>query len=234
MTTTTPAETMTTTTPETMTTTTTPAVIAAPPAVLASLPAHLLAAVAVAASRDDAKQILECIHVKNDGASLALAAVDGHRLITVSVPVSEHLYITADELLLSADSMRKPGKAAQTVEINSDGNFQALDAMGRPVGAGVWRHPYGAGAFPNYQQLIPDSFTNAPKGAVTVNSNYLLDWCKVCASVTVKDKQLTSWETNSPTSPMVWTAKVDPRLIPGGCDDDVIMRHLLMPVQVRH
>jgi hypothetical protein len=168
------------------------------------------------------------------GASLALAAVDGHRLITVTIPVSEHLYISGDELLLSADSMRKPGKAAQTAEIGRDGTFQSLDAMGRPVGAGIWQHPYGPGTFPNYEQLIPDSFTNAPKGAVTVNSNYLLDWCKVCAAVTVKDKQLTSWETNSPTSPMVWTAKVDPRLIPGGCDEDVVMRHLLMPVQVRH
>jgi hypothetical protein len=225
---------MTTTTPDAMTTTTTPAATAAPSAVMASLPAQLLAAVAVAASRDDAKQILQCIHVKNDGAWLALAAVDGHRLITVRVPVSEHLYITTDELLLSADSMRKPGRAAQTVECSRDGNFKSLDAMGRPVGAGVWQHPYGLGTFPNYEQLIPDSFTNAPKGAVTVNSNCLLDWCKVCAAVTTKDKQLTSWETNSPTSPMVWTAKVDPRLIPGGCDDDVFMRHLLMPVQVRH
>jgi hypothetical protein len=225
---------MTTTTPDAMTTTT-PAetTTATTTAVIASLPAQLLAAVAVAASRDDAKQVLQCVHVKNDGPWLALAAVDGHRLITVRVPQSEHLYITTDELLLSADSMRKPGKA-QTIEINSDGNFKALDAMGRPVGAGVWRHPYGSGTFPNYEQLIPDSFTNCPKSAVTVNSNYLLDWCKVCASVTVKDRQITSWETNSPTSPMVWTAKVDPRLIPGGCDDDVIIRHLLMPVQVRH
>jgi DNA polymerase III sliding clamp (beta) subunit (PCNA family) len=223
----------TTTTPETMTTTTPAAVIAAPPAVLASLPAQLLAAVAVAASRDETKQVLQCIHVKNEGEWLALAAVDGHRLITVRVPQSEHLYITTNELLLSADSMRKPGKS-QTIEINLDGNFKSLDAMGRPVGAGVWQHPYSVGTFPNYQQLIPDSFTNTPKGAVTVNASYLLDWCKVCAAVTVKDKQLTSWETNSPTSPMVWTAKVDPSLIPGGCDDDVVMRHLIMPVQVRH
>jgi hypothetical protein len=224
---------MTTTTPDAMTTTTTPAATAAPSAVMASLPAQLLAAVAVAASRDEAKQILQCVHVKNGGAWLALAAVDGHRLITVRIPQTEYVYLSTPELLIAADAVRKPGKAAQTVEINRDGRFQALDTMGRPVGAGVWEHPYGAGAFPNYDQLIPDSFTNTPKGAVTVNASYLLDWCRVCAAVTVKDKQLTSWETNSPTSPMVWTATVDPRLIPGGCDDDVIMRHLLMPVQVR-
>jgi hypothetical protein len=233
MTTTTPAETMTTSTPAETTTATT-ATTATTPAVIASLPAQILAAVAVAASRDDAKQVLQCIHVTTAGGWLALAAVDGHRLITVRVPQSEHLYITTDELLLSADSMRKPGGKAQTIEINRDGNFQSVDAMGRPVGAGVWRHPYGSGTFPNYEQLIPDTFTNAPKGAVTVNASYLLDWCKVCAAVTVKDKQFTSWQTNSPTSPMVWTAKVDPRLIPGDCDDDVVMRHLLMPVQVRH
>jgi hypothetical protein len=126
--------------------------------------------------------------------------------------------------------MRKHGKAAQTVQINRDGTFQSLDAMGRPVGAGIWRHPYGPVTFPNCGGWIPDRFTNAPESAVTVNASYLLDWCKVCAAVTVKDKQLTSWETNSATSPVLWTAKVAPDLIPGGCDDDVVMRHLLMPV----
>ena len=230
---------MTTTTTETMTTTT-PAVTAAPTAVLASLPAQLLAAVAVAASRDEAKQILQCIHVKNGGAWLALAATDGHRLITVRVPQSEHLYISGDELLLSADSMRKPGKAAQTVEIGRDGRFQALDAMGRPVGAGLWRHAYGAGVFPNYDQLIPDLFSNAPGAPVAVNASYLADWCKVVISVTpakdgrgYKAAPVTAWETNGPTAPMVWTAKVDPKQLPGGCDGEVIIRHLLMPVQVR-
>lgn len=224
----------------TTTTTTTPAAIAISSAAVASLPAQLVAAVAVAASRDESKQILQCVHVRNDGAFLALAATDGHRLITVRIPQNEHCYISTSEILLSAEAIRKPGKAAQTIEIKDDGSFSGRDAMGRPISAGVWRHHYGAGTFPNYDQLIPDHFSNCPKAAVTVNASYLADWAKVVIAVTpakdgrgCKAAPITSWETNGPINPIVWSCKVDPRLIPGCCDDDVVMRHLLVPVQVR-
>lgn len=126
--------------------------------------ASALSQVAVAASNDDARPILTGVFFESEGGSLRMVATDSYRLAVRDLPSME-------------------------AELSGLVPVRALRELKRTVGASTLRVAIGAreatfasdrgtltarlieGTFPNYRQLIPESYPNR----VTLDRDALLD-----------------------------------------------------------
>lgn len=139
-----------------------------------SLPADAFVAtvdrVARSASRDEARPILTGVHVTAEGGSLTMAATDSYRLSVMTATLSEEL-ASPLEANIPARALRELSRlvgeaGADRVEISMLGNqvvFSAGDALlsSRLI----------EGQFPNYRQLLPESFEHE----VRINREELLE-----------------------------------------------------------
>lgn len=219
---------------------------------VAVLPPALLWAASLAASTDTTRGVLCSIDVRRqaDG-QIRIAACDGHRLVRIALPQSEHFYLNSEQtepIRLNPAAFSKWQARAFYVAIDASGVATFADRLNRPVGAQAWQcdcHANAAGVtYPNVDQLWPEetALTCNPGQVVAMNGDYLGDACRIAGKLS-PNGVLRFLTTKSAHAPLIIRSEVE------GCwlirenegakftrvykGEPVWVEYLLMPVQIR-
>jgi len=203
---------------------------------LACLPPAILHCAAQCVHRDEYTQALQLISCKRQGSKIAIYSTNSHMMFRFVFEQSERFYLS-DDLLLSADAFRKKVAHSHYAFIRADGvaeicggkvaKFATADALPPSdlIEAKPWKHAADCYSFPECDRLWPDTFTNAPSKAISMNATYLTTFLKMVESFS--PNKVFRFETNGPINPVV-----------ASCDSEITgiagrLEFLLMPVQVR-
>lgn len=108
-------------------------------------------ATAHAASRDEAKQLLQGIHISLDPMSIQAAATDGHRLsIYGSAPLADTPHIT-----IPASTLRELQHLEADITVTSDNAYVRLATDHTIITSRILD-----GTYPDFAKLIPESFAS--------------------------------------------------------------------------
>ena len=200
--------------------------------IIGCLPYQLLHIASHFSSKDEAKQLLQIIHVRLEKGLIRIASTDGHRLVRFEFKSNEkNFYLDDDvtELKLDARAFKKSNLKAEKAIIHNNGFSQVFNKKHRfgidPVNPIFWKSSI-EGTYPNIDQLIPDSFTNEPGKAIAFNASYLADFGKVVGKAS---NGVIKMNTNHPVTPVFFEASCNL----DGLEDTKI-QYLLMPVQLRY
>ena len=207
--------------------------------IIGCLPYQLLHIASHFSSKDEAKQLLQIIHVRLEKGLIRIASVDGHRLFKVQFKNEgtpgqygeTSCYWLNDEikeLRLDARAFKKSNLRAEKVIIHDNGFSQVFNKKHRygiDTASNVFWKSSLEGTYPNIDQLIPDSFTNEPGKAIAFNASYLADFGKV---VSKASNGVVKMFTNAPTTPVIFEASCNLEGL-----KDTKIQYLLMPVQIR-
>ena len=199
--------------------------------IIGCLPYQVLHIASYFASKDEAKQLLQIIHVRLENGLIRIASTDGHRLFRFEFKSNEkNFYLDDDvtELKFDTRAFKKSNLRAEKVIIHDNGFSQVFNKKHRfgidPVNPIFWKSSI-EGTYPNIEQLIPDKFSNEPGKPISFNASYLADFGKIVGKAS---NGVIKMFTNSPTTPMIFEAACNIE----GLEDNKI-QYLLMPVRVR-
>ena len=199
--------------------------------IIGCLPYQVLHIASHFASKDEAKQLLQIIHVRLENGLIRIASTDGHRLFRFEFKSNEkNFYLDDDvtELKLDARAFKKSNLKAEKVIIHNNGFSQVFNKKHRfgidPVNPVFWKSSI-EGTFPHVDQLIPDKFSNEPGKPIAFNASYLADFGKIVGKAS---NGVIKMFTNAPTTPMIFEAACNIEGL-----EDTKLQYLLMPVQVR-
>jgi hypothetical protein len=219
----------------------------------AFLPAQLLHVAAQFASTDPAKQLLTGILIRpawdEDGdcqRGIRIDSTDGTRAFSVTCPNAA--WECREPMLLSASAFKKriPYAVAAQLDGMEDDNARIL---GGKIKDGIldlttlrglafmqsipafWRPAYAfegdpAEQYPKVDQLWPSQFGCNTDTPIAFNAALLADF--LAEVKRYSDNDVVTMQRNGATNPMVFTSKMS-----GAWLNEVEMRFLLMPVQVR-
>ena len=216
----------------------------------AFLPVQLLHVAAQFASIDDAKQLFMGILVRPaEGGGIQIDSVDGHRAFSVTCP--DPTWECEKPMLLSAKAFKKRipyAVAAQLENVNKVICGAPTDCTARILGGkpqpgknselqfvqsipALWQPACAfegdpAEQYPKVDQIWPIQFGNDTETPIAFNAAYLCDFLAEVKRYSTND--LVTMQRNGPTNPAVFTAKMS-----GAWLDEVEMRFLLMPIQIR-
>lgn len=189
------------------------------------------------ASVDPAKQVLTGILVRSakDG-GIRIDSTDGHRAFNVTCP--DPVFHCRKPLLLNSKSFIKRIPDAKIVEICSKKNTNTATILGGKSPESTymmsifWRWELEgfvgdpATKYPDIDKLWPDSFHNSPSQCIGFNAAFMIDFCSQVKRYSWN--QVVRMEFNGATNPIVLTSAIHDDML-----NDVVMRYLLMPVQIR-
>ena len=225
----------------------TAAVVASEAAAAAVLPYWPVWAAAQFASRDEAKEILQFVHVWKADRFIQIESTDGHRAFRYQLPVmdahGETLWQVPEKgLLLNAAGLRKAVSKARLLTVDGElrctfhgGNKEALDELSSVTMGRLYSVSTVADCermfdkFPTLNQLFPDSFNNTPGKQFAFNARYLREWFAVVEKLSSND--ISRVDCNASTTPFVFCCDYEPRV--GQHFETPRMELLLMPVQIR-
>lgn len=204
---------------------------------LAFLPAQMLYVAAQFASVDPAKQVLAGILVRPaKSGGIEIDSTDGHRAFNVVCPDS--IWSCRKPLLLNPRSFIKRISYAKTVEICSKKNTNTAVIFGgkSPEPTYMMSVPWKwesegfvgdpVTKYPDIDKLWPKSFHNSPGQHTGFNAAYMIDFCSQVKRYSWN--QAVKMELNGAMNPIVLTSTIH-----GDGLNDVVMRYLLMPIQIR-
>ena len=206
--------------------------------VIATLPPALLWAASLAASTDPSKGPICAIEARQQGSSIRLVGVDGHRCFRCLLPAAEPYFVPEEPLRLSPKAFSKaPTKKAVLVEIDDGGVASFKDKLGNVISSVVWQaDPWALSeqAFPNIEQIWPkqESLVNAPGEFMAMNAAYTGDFMKIAAKLGAYPGIARLFTTGSSTEPMIWRTVLDNDWLVKE-EGEVWLDYLLSPVLVR-
>jgi hypothetical protein len=198
----------------------------------AFLPAQLIYVAAQFASADAFKKVLTAIHVRPAGKSgVIITSTDGQRLFQVTCP--DATWYCDQPLLLDAKQFKKRIPYGRMVAIDDTaGNGEGARILGGKTATAEflqsipWASAHADLQYPDTDHLWPDSFKNAPEAPIAFNAQLLGDFLQ---QVTRYSRTgVVTMQTNMPTNPLLFTSTIRDTYL-----EDVEMRFLLMPVQIR-
>jgi hypothetical protein len=222
----------------------------------AVLPYWPIWAAAQFASTDEAKHLLQFVHVWQDGDVLQIESTDGHRAFRYRLPAwSTETYgngaataqlptlwrVPAQGLLLHAKALRKAVSYAKLLTVTHGmravfhgGKKEALTELSSVNLAGHYSVNTAddcgkVGTYPNINQLWPDKFSCEPGKPWAFNATYLKEWCAVVEKLS--HNGVTRTQGNSATTPFTFNCSYVPRI--GQHAKEPELELLLMPVQIR-
>ena len=214
----------------------------------AFLPVQLLHVAAQFASIDDAKQLLMGILVRPaEGGGIRIDSTDGVRAFSVTCP--DTTWECEKPILLSAKAFKKRIPYAVAAELGNtvggavarilggktrDGMLDTASGKGLAFMQSIpalWQPAYAfegdpAEQYPKVDQLWPSQFGCDTAAPIRLNAALLCDFLAEVKRYSTND--LVTMQRNGPINPAVFTAKMS-----GTWLDEVKMRFLLMPVQIR-
>ena len=200
--------------------------------IIGCLPYQLLHIASHFSSKDEAKQLLQIIHVRLEKGLIRIASTDGHRLFRVEFKSNDKTFYLDDdvtELKFDSKAFKKSNLKAEKVIIHNNGFSQVFNKKHRygiDTASNVFWKSSIEGTYPHIDQLIPDKFTNEPGKPIAFNASYLADFGKV---VTKASNGVVRMSINAPTTPMVFEATCNLEGL-----EDTKIQYLLMPIQIRH
>jgi hypothetical protein len=206
--------------------------------IIATLPAALLWAASLATSTDGSKGPICAIEARQQGSSIRLVGVDGHRCFRCLLPASETYCVPEKPLRLSPKAFSKmPTLKSILVEIDDGGVASFKDKLGNVVSSTVWTaDPWALSeqAFPNVEQIWPkqETLVNTPGCFVAMNAAYVGDFMKIAAKIGKYPGVVRLHTTSSDIEPMVWTALLDNDWLINS-KEETWLEYLLSPVLVR-
>ena len=213
----------------------------------AVLPYWPIWAAAQFASTDEAKQLLQFVHIfRPDEFDYQIESTDGHRAFRYRIPawvngMPSLWRIPDDGLLLLAKPLKKAVNYSKMLTVSEDlrvsfhgGKKELLDEMSSinlPTNFGVSAASTSCKyyTFPNINQLWPENFSNEPKAKFAFNARYLKEWFTVVDKLS--DNGVTAVRCNAPTTPFVFDCSYESRI--GEHLRHPKLEMLLMPVQIR-
>jgi hypothetical protein len=203
---------------------------------LAILPAPILYIAAQFASKDEAKQVLQCINVRTstDG-NITIESTDGHRAFRFTIPCGDLWHTFARDIKLNSATLRKRISYAHFAVVKNSG---VIDFLGGKISKGkdhppttfiesrLYEHAGSAFTFPSIDSIWPDKFNNQPQAPIAFNASYLASFLDEVTRYSYNG--VVKMETNAPSNPLVFTCKPDLHGL-----TDCLMEYLLMPVQLR-
>jgi len=207
--------------------------------IIGCLPYQLLHIASHFSSKDEAKQLLQIIHVRLEKGLIRIASTDGHRLFRFEFKNEQRpgeygetsVYWLDDEikeLKLDIRAFKKSNLKAEKVIIHDNGFSQVFNKKHRygiDTASNVFWKSSIEGTYPQIDQLIPDSFTNEPSAPIAFNASYLADYGKV---VSKASNGVIKMFTNHPVTPIIFEASCNLEGL-----KETKLQYLLMPVQVR-
>jgi DNA polymerase III sliding clamp (beta) subunit (PCNA family) len=207
----------------------------------AFLPAQLIYVAAQFASADASKKVLTAIHVRPAGEDgVIITSTDSHRMFQVTCP--DATWYCDQPLLLDAKQFKKRIAYGRFIAIDDTaGNGEGARILGGKTATAFaeflqsipWasahadlRCPDTNLRYPDTDQLWPDSFKNAPEAPIAFNAQLLGDFLQQVTRYSWNG--VVAMQTNSPTNPLLFTSTIRDTYL-----EDVEMRFLLMPVQIR-
>jgi hypothetical protein len=206
--------------------------------IIATLPPALLWAASLATSTDGSKGPICAIEARQQGSSIRLVGVDGHRCFRCLLPASETYCVPEKPLRLSPKAFSKmPTLKSILVEIDDGGVASFKDKLGNVVSSTVWTpDPWALSeqAFPNVEQIWPkqETLVNTPGSFVAMNAAYVGDFMKIAAKIGKYPGVARLHTTSSDIEPMVWTALLDNDWLINS-KEETWLEYLLSPVLVR-
>ena len=206
--------------------------------IIATLPPALLWAASLATSTDGSKGPICAIEARQQGSSIRLVGVDGHRCFRCLLPAAEPYFVPEEPLRLSPKAFSKnPTLKAVLVEIDDGGVASFKDKHGNIVSSTVWTpDPWALSeqAFPNIEHIWPkpESLVNAPGEFMAMNAAYTGDFMKIAAKLGAYPGVARLFTTGSSTEPMIWRTLLDNDWLVNG-QEDLWLDYLLSPVLVR-
>lgn len=215
----------------------------------AILPYWPVWAAAQFASVDEAKELIQFVHIWQDGEAIQVESTDGHRAFRYRIPTQAN---TADGipplwrlpqqgLLLRAKPLQKAVTYAKLLIITQDmravfhgGKQHALDELSSINLSGHYNIHSASdcgevGRYPSINAIWPSSFTNQPNQRWAFNARFLREWGLVVEKLS--PNAVTSMEGNGARNPFVLRCDYEPRI--GAHDEDSQLELLLMPAQIR-
>ena len=132
------------------------------------------------ASRDEARPVLNSVHINADGENAFAVATDGKRLAVVPIDLDsgdlsgENSPRQVNMPLAAIKAARKfggNGKSAPPISIQLNGEARLLDGS---------THPYESGTYPNWKAVMPSP--EAANLRVTINAKYLFELAEAIGS----------------------------------------------------
>ena len=192
-----------------------PSILAEDP-VVALVPAKLLWAAAQFASTDECKELLTtiCLNTKvsDSGCYFEIASTDGHRLFRAVIPYSEHFFAYSDLIdrekgfKIFAKPLKKAVTYAQYAVVRKSGQVEFIGGKKSATdllcsvnaNAREWQNA----TYPNYNQLIPQSFGANSEKPIAFNARYLSDFCKVVDKLSLNGT--VKMQRNSSNTPAIF------------------------------
>jgi len=208
--------------------------------VIALVPAQLLWSAAQFASTDECKELLTtiCINTKvsDSDSYLEIASTDGHRLFRAVVPYSEHFFAYPDLIdkekgfKVLAKPLKKTVGYAQYAIIRKSGQVEFMGGKKSTTdllcSVNASAREWQDATYPNYNQLIPESFGINTEKPIAFDAGYLSDFCKVVSKLSPNG--IVKMQRNSENTPVVFDC--DYCLID---ETSIKLECLIMPVLIR-
>lgn len=220
----------------------------------AVLPYWPIWAAAQFATTDEAKELLQFVHVWRDGDTYQIESTDGHRAFRYRFPaVSTEsagaatatmptLWRVPEQgLLLHAKALKKAVAYGKLLTVTNEmravfhgGKKGSLGELSSVNLAGHFSVHTAAdcgkvGRYPALNQLWPERFSNQPNSAWAFNARYLKEWGAVVERLS--HNGVTRCEGNAATTPFVFASSYEPCI--GQHFPEPELELLLMPVQIR-
>lgn len=213
----------------------------------AVLPYWPVWAAAQFASTDEAKELLQFVHVWSDGDALQIESTDGHRAFRYRLPchtpdgMPTLWHAPEQGLLLHAKPLKKAVSYTKLLTVTDEmravfhgGRKDALAELSSVNLAGHFSVHTAAdcgkvGRYPALNQLWPERFSNQPNHAWAFNARYLKEWAAVVERLS--HNGVTRCEGNTATTPFVFASSYQPCIGQHFADPEFEL--LLMPVQIR-
>jgi hypothetical protein len=208
--------------------------------VKAFLPAQLIYVAAQFASADACKKVLTAIHVRpaEEDGGVIITSTDSHRMFHVTCP--DAAWYCDQPLLLDAKQFKKRVTYGRFIAIDDTaGNGEGARILGGKTATAEFlqsipwasayagsRYPETDLQYPNTDHLWPDSFKNTPEAPIAFNAQLLGDFLQQVTRYSWNG--VVTMQTNSPINPLLFTSTIRDTYL-----EDVEMRFLLMPVQIR-
>lgn len=217
------------------------------PSCTAVLPYWPVWAAAQFASTDEAKQILQFVHVWSDGDVLQIESTDGHRAFRYRLPcytpdgMPTLWRVPEQGLLLHAKPLKKAVAYGKLLTVTDEmravfhgGRKEALNELSSVNLAGHFCVYTAAdcgkvGTYPNLNQLWPERYSNEPGKPWGFNARYLKEWCAVVEKLS--HNGVVRMQGNAAQNPFVMACSYEPRI--GQHCSEPELELLLMPVLIR-
>jgi len=199
----------------------------------AFLPAQLIYVAAQFTSADDCKKVLTAIHVRpaSEDGGVIIVSTDGYRMFHVTCP--DATWSCDQPLLLDAKQFKKRIAYGRFIAIDDTaGNGEGARILGGKTATAEflqsipWLSAHADLQYPNTDQLWPDSFKNTPEAPTSFNAQLLGDFLQQVTRYSWNGNA--AMQVNGPTNPLLLTSTIRDT-----CLENVEMRFLLMPVQIR-